>query len=238
MREKPILFSAPMVQAILAGKKIQTRRVIKPEVSAGFDVGRGTEDAKAGYPFVEDKFGDWLPAVRFAPCQPGDLLWVREAWRVAAWREEDGIQVEYRADASCSHWIQPPEEQFDDLWEQSTNDAIVAGLATDENGDYSWGHGECPTRWRPSIFMPRWASRLTLRVTNVRAERLQDISDADICAELGCPLDYPGPGPAPYQRNLRGAFAGLWDSINAKRGYTWTSNPWVWAITFERVTIP
>jgi hypothetical protein len=227
MREKPILFSAPMVQAILAGKKTQTRRVVKQRSWVGQDGGVYTLDKKEGIVPLSEVYG-----------KPGDLLWVRETWRVAAWREEDGIQVEYRADASCSHWIQPPEEQFDDLWEQSTNDAIVAGLATDENGDYSWGHGECPTRWRPSIFMPRWASRLTLRVTNVRAERLQDISDADICAELGCPLDYPGPGPAPYQRNLRGAFAGLWDSINAKRGYTWTSNPWVWAITFERVTIP
>jgi hypothetical protein len=229
MREKPILFSALMVQAILAGKKTQTRRVIKPQpVTNG--------------PWIEWKGASWTdawtpaPIWVMAPYQVDDLLWVRETWRVAAWREEDGIQVEYRADASCSHWIQPPEEQFDDLWEQSTNDAIVAGLATDENGDYSWGRDECPTRWRPSIFMPRWASRLTLRVTNVRAERLQDISHADICAELGCESEYSGPGPAPYQRDLHGAFANLWNFINAKRGFSWASNPWVFAYTFDQVT--
>jgi len=232
MREKPILFSAPMVQAILAGKKTQTRRVIKPDVSAGFDVGRGTEDAKAGYPFIEDKFGNWLPAVRFAPYQPGDLMWVRERWRVAAWSEEDGIQVEYRSDASYSHWIQPP-DGIDDLWEQSTDDAIMAGLVTDENGDYSWGRDECPTRWRPSIFMPRWASRITLRVTGVRAERLQEISEEDAKAE-GVGAWHDTTAGTIY----RPEFQLLWNAINAKRGYTWTSNPWVWAITFERVTIP
>jgi len=108
--------------------------------------------------------------------------------------------------------------------------------------------GEYPARlkdthvWRPSIFMPRWASRITLNITEVRAERLQDISEEDAIAEgVTGPHDvwYPAfrvPGDSkPRYSSAKSAFTDLWDSINAKRGFGWDTNPWVWAISFERV---
>lgn len=99
--------------------------------------------------------------------------------------------------------------------------------------DKSGGHG-----WKPSIHMPRWASRITLEVTGVRVERVQDISEADCCAELGAPREWPGPGPEPYKRNLRGSFAERWNLINGKReGCAWPDNPWVWVVEFRRVQL-
>ena len=83
--------------------------------------------------------------------------------------------------------------------------------------------------------MPRWASRITLEIVDIRFERLQEISEADCCAELGAPLVWPGDGPEPYHRDLRGAYRYLWDSLNAKRGYPWSNNPLVWVISFTAV---
>ena len=127
------------------------------------------------------------------------LAWVRETW--SGWEDQAGIRVRDR------------EPGPDLVWHWA-------------DGDPSYGLWEKP---RPSIHMPRWASRLTLRVTDIRAERVQDISDADVLAE----------GIFPYMhkrgdaRTLHGDFARLWDSINAERGYGWDVNPWVWAISFE-----
>jgi hypothetical protein len=90
-------------------------------------------------------------------------------------------------------------------------------------------------QWQPSIFMPRWASRITLELTGVRVERLQDISEEDCCRETGAPLRWEGPGLEPYKRDMRGCFRNLWNMINAKRGYSWESNPWVWVIDFKKV---
>jgi hypothetical protein len=100
----------------------------------------------------------------------------------------------------------------------------------------------CPTKWRPSIHMPREAARLFLKVTNVRAERLWDITEEDARAEgVKDPYDYQPPVyyEQPQMRGLeinKSAFAGLWDSIN-KRQDGWDANPWVWAIEFEKVTL-
>ena len=90
-------------------------------------------------------------------------------------------------------------------------------------------------KWKPSIHMPRWVSRITLEVKDVGVERLQGISEEDCCHEMGCPVIWPGPGPEPYKRDLRGCFKILWDSLNAKRGYSWDVNPFVWVITFRRI---
>ena len=99
----------------------------------------------------------------------------------------------------------------------------------DRAGMRQWG-------WelRPSIFMPRWASRITLEITEVRVQRVQEIGDEDAQAE-GCAMGYDGPYSFHQGFNFRGGFMALWDSINAKRGFGWDANPWVWAISFKKV---
>ena len=182
-RDRGILFSAPMVQAILAGGKTQTRR---PALRA------------SEYPMVPAR----CPYGRI-----GDLLWVRETWGLLDTEPSDG-----------------PER------------AHVFYRATD---------GKRPELryqlWRPSIFMPRWASRLTLRIVDVRAQRLQEISEADARAEGVRPsaaltvVDNHGSWHPELANTHRGALACLWDSLNAKRA-PWGANPPVWAITFELVS--
>jgi hypothetical protein len=185
MKERPILFSGPMVQAILDGRKTQTRRVVKPQPEYWEQTG--------GYHYPLDKKpyrGAPVGRVRSIDeyrCpygQPGDRLWVRETWHQYA-----GGEVIYRADYG-------PE-------------SYQAGAKG----------------WRPSIFMPRWASRITLEITGVRVERVQDISADDARAEgVSAPDVLP-----------RSKFATLWDSINAKRGYGWDMNPWCWCVEFKAV---
>jgi len=175
MTEKPILFSAPMVRAILAGRKTQTRRI---------------QNGRNRY-------------------SVGDRLWVREthAWadKMAEGVErEDPVCVAYRADQTA---ISHEHENVH---------------ALDTTG-WNWER----FKWRPSIFMPRWASRITLDVTAVRVERLQEITQEDAIAEGVGELGWI----VPRQRE-REAFSELWDSINAKRA-AWASNPWVAVVTFK-----
>jgi len=186
MTERPILFSGEMVRAILAGRKTQTRRVIK---CTGLDClgacGVAGEDMRfAGR--------DWVGNSVLLKCphgQRGSKLWVRETW------QED------------------PVGEFG-----------ICYKAT--------GHNEkCKVHshlWRPSIFMPRHASRLTLEITGVRVERVQDISEDDAKAEGVEPF-------APDDGRYRIGYAELWDSINAKRGFGWEVNPWAWVLEFKRV---
>ena len=167
MKERPIIFSAEMVQAILDGRKTQTRRVMKVPPREINGVGIVYESDKCPYG------------------QPGNRLWVRETW--AYWGS-----------------IETPE-------------AIIYRTDGDKAG----------VRWRPSIYMPRKYSRITLEVTGVRVERVQDISHRDALAE-GVSYDVSQDDGAPVPR-----FQKLWDSINAKRGYSWDKNPWVWVVEFK-----
>ena len=228
MKERPILFSDPMVKAILNGRKTMTRRVIKHDVpfatSTYFDeeTSRWYWDMKCG---VAD------PCLGKCPYgQPGDRLWVRETWRVGSWREDDGqIAVDFKADGfPHQKWRTVPDpDKFNDLWEESTQEAEkVYGMKE----RYGWKPGKSPCRWRPSIFMPRWAARIILEITAIRVERLGDITIEDAQAEGVTPLGVEGDG-----RRWRAAFRELWDSLNAKRGYGWDANPWVWVIEFRRL---
>jgi hypothetical protein len=182
VKERPILFSGPMVRAILAWTKTQTRRVVRGDFTLVDDwphrlIGGDGHEVALACPYGV----------------PGDRLWVRETWRSDDFAPDDPSRTIYRADGP------------DDLIRETRG--II--------------------RWRPSIFLPRYRSRLTLEVTAVRVERLQDISEEDAEAEGAFAL-----GDAACSH--REWFMGGWDSINGKRA-PWASNPWVWVVTFRRL---
>lgn len=212
MTERPIIFSGPMVRAILEGRKTQTRRVMKPQPSSECapievctypptKVDRHGEEYPGAPIFgatSEDGYEGW----RSPFGQPGDTIWVRETFSMSP----DGPV--YRASESDAGMLEP-------------GDSIV---------------------WKPSIHMPRAIARLFLRVTAVRVERLQDISAEDVKAE-GLPIHVVEHTFRKCYRDddERAArriecFRDLWDGLNATRGYGWDSNPWVWVVSFDRLT--
>jgi hypothetical protein len=202
MSERPILFSAPMVRAILDGRKQQTRRVVKPQDSVE------THEDKSGVIDVIHLHSPRCPgycdyACKF-PCPygaAGDRLWVRETWSKA--KSCNAHDLFYRADGDRQYGKQ-----------------------------HALSYVEREDRWRPSIHMPRWASRITLELTGVRVERLQDISDDDAKAEGVVRNEWSwDDGESPTTD--REAFECVWVAING-RG-SWDANPWVWVIDF-RVT--
>lgn len=200
MTERPILFSGPLVRAILEGRKTQTRRVVKPQPMGGFTPWKHAD----GYWMQKSSATGHFhkPDLHCPYGAPGDRLYVREAFRPTEWAADgDYGVVQYRADG-LEMEVEAPGVSF--------NKMFPPALSID--------------RWRPSIHMPRWASRLILEVVSVRAERLQAITYDDVEAE-GVDI---GGGWGWVQD-----WADLWDSINAKRGYGWDSNPWVWVVEFK-----
>ena len=196
MKEHPIIFSGPMVRAILEDRKTQTRRVIKPQPEI---VDKEPRYRKNTWALWSDKIPKYKGGL-IVSCpygKPGDLLYVKETWRPIASSE----QLLYRAD-------------------------IYNVMAWDEFG-----------KWHPSIHMPRWASRITLEITDVRVERVQEISEENAIAE-GMQGDIYGEdmgiSPRVDSHSVRINFMDLWDSINLKRGYGWDVNPWVWVLGFKK----
>lgn len=192
MADKGIIFSAPMVRALLEGRKTQTRRLLKNAPhGAGWHC--DPADTASGYRFVANGGTPAMPCV--APYAVGDRLYVREACNT-----DFCEQVLYRADGGS---------------------AVDAGYAREP-------------KWRPSIHMPRSASRLWLQVTDVRVQRLQAISEADAIAEscagcLGANPDFPDEwDPSPREE-----FRDLWNSLHGKEGERWQDNPWIVAVSFE-----
>ncbi len=236
-RERPILFSAPMVRAILADQKTQTRRVVKPqppEILPAYapkvywpardrHMTHGDPDGAAYLQF--ERPGDYDGAhvmrggfgFRCRYGQPGDWLWVRETWMDLA-----GTGVEHRSrDGKLQRYAYGADTKPGSYGDQCRKDY---GL-----------------KWRPSIHMPRWASRITLEVTAIRVERLQDISEADAQAEGVTPKWEPGCSGRLMEalggfsfRPAASAYAELWEQINGPG--SWSANPWVWVIEFKRVT--
>lgn len=214
MSVKPILFSGPMIRALLEGRKTQTRRIIKPQpgadvTSAGVisrsDVGKTDEWSwLSGVPGDVDTWGfEGDFKTRY---QPGDLLWVRETW---------GIN-------NYEYFGEPiPKARPDDLASEQ-----MVYFATEDDCEIL---SDMPKR--PSIYMPRWFSRLTLEVTNVRVQRLWEITEEDAEGE-GAWHWAEAYDDARVMDTPREAFAHLWDSINEMRGFGWGANPWVAAITF------
>ncbi|HUU40495.1 MAG TPA: hypothetical protein VMW42_06130 [Desulfatiglandales bacterium] len=196
MKEHPIIFSGPMVRAILDGRKTQTRRVIKPQPEI---VDKEPRYRKNTWALWSDKIPKYKGGL-IVSCpygKPGDLLYVKETWRPIASSE----QLLYRAD-------------------------IYNVMAWDEFG-----------KWHPSIHMPRWASRITLEITDVRVERVQEISEENAIAEGVQGNIYGedmGISPRVDSHSVRINFMDLWDSINLKRGYGWDVNPWVWVLGFKK----
>lgn len=201
-RERPILFSGPMVQALLAGTKTQTRRVVK--------VTRRTEWLLRGDwadSFITNPGNKLLDECPYGT--KGDRLWVKEAWA-------------YRLDMDHLNGTELYDAGVREAWYWADGPGRCCNT----------GCNGAAGRVRAARFMPRWASRITLEITEVRVQRLQEISEADAIAE-GCravsmhSLDCDSIPPSRE-------FAALWDSINGAG--SWSSNPWVWAISFRRVT--
>lgn len=200
MKERPILFSGPMVRAILDGRKTQTRRVVRPEIGAGNHVGFSQDlgwhiwwdcahDGPSGPHFTESA------PLRCPYGQPGDLLYVRETWQL------------HHTERLGEYGGGP--EVLDDVWggavptdEQPHSTAVLYRATDDDDEDWPW---------RPSIHMPKWAARIWLEITDVRVERLSEISDEDARAE--------------GYEDAWGFLAGDWAS-----GYD--PSLWVWVVSF------
>jgi hypothetical protein len=222
MKEKPVIFSAPMVRAILGGRKTQTRRVIKPQPVC--DSLKLFEDGKYYHELftMENERGEKRVVMHGGyKCSysVGDLLWVREKFRL--------VDFSY----------------VDDDWSASVQ--YAADQKTGARLHYLKNKGDEKTGWRSPIHMPKAAARLSLRVTGVRCERAQDITAEDVKAEGidvnndvpdGCP---PDSDEHKSIKNRDKAFSKflygeLWDKLNRERGYGWDANPWVWVVGFER----
>lgn len=203
MRERPILFSAPMVRAILDGRKTQTRRIVKNADYYACISGDCPHE-------TQSECDKSMP--RFCPYGiPGDRLWVRECWTPDHRDFYPHFPAVYKADAAYNYDRNEKGEVYSP--EQK-----------------SW----YPYRWRPSIHMPRWASRITLEVVGVRVERVQDISEADAEAE-GFERTFAADG-SEYGAGLTTAteaFAALWSKITGPA--SWSENPWVWVVEFRRI---
>ncbi len=210
VRARPILFSGEMVRAILRGEKTQTRRIIKPQPEHGVE--------RCWYTGSGWAFGakDGACTCSEVPCRfiAGDLLWVRETW----------------LELDRDHWHDYRKRRADliDCSGRPRRNSCAYRADTDADGDEI--RKEYGYKWTPSIHMPRWASRITLEITDVRVQRLHDIKEPDAIAE-GC--------KGRSYRDGRGyesaghAFSLLWESINGPG--SWESNPFVWAITFKKL---
>ena len=213
VKERAIIFSGGMVRAILEGRKTQTRRVVKWPVSI-------SDHGVSHSPMVMRGGIWWKPEEICSYGRPGDRLWVRESFN---WSADDELLLgeNHRKCPERAGW-------------RADN---VVWRADGERQHPEWG----TARWRTSIHLPRWASRITLEVVRVRVERVQEITPTDAIAE-GCvwfgKYDHPIRGGIPSlleQRTPVQEFAKIWTEINAKRGWGWEVNPWVWVVEFRKM---
>lgn len=221
MRERPILFSGAMVHSIRADRKTQTRRVAKPQPWC--PVVGPRHPVKIDRHGI-DRHGDEYEGRICPHGRQDDRLWVRETWAETD-RYCGTPVVTYRAGGCIA---------------VGRDGALGPDMLLPT---YAWPDTPEPDRWRPSIFMPRWASRITLEIIDVRVERLQDISEADAVAEgvsrdaEGRWLDYENEAMGGYfdhpTHGARSSFQSLWHSINGRE--SWIANPWVWVIEFRRI---
>ena len=204
---KPIIFSAESVRAILQGRKTQTRRVVKPQP---LDVPWCTDSVNGDHFYDKAKGSSvWL----LPPYQPGDILWVREAWAIY----DLFANPEYLTNNTEGAWF----------WNKKFEPSMVKNVVY--KADFN--EGKFKGAWRPSIHMPRAAARIFLRVSDVSVERLHEMDEQDATGEgmIGPPPGihwHDGMELSPIMCALDD-YAALWDILYAKRGYPWDSNPWV-----------
>jgi len=217
VKERPILFSGPMVRALLDGRKTQTRRVVKPmpKWAERFPI-CDPDNMAAGHQiwWWDGKF-DRVGVSQDCPYgKPGDRLWVKETWRPTKSFEPWDMDVTYRADG-----------------ERRT-------VKDGEFGDRDWTMPKAAATGNVSpLFMPRWAARVVLEITDVRVERLHEITEGDSIAEGAD--QYASSTKLrrdrPYDSSLNGiyreGFSELWEAINGAG--SWAANPWVWAVSFR-----
>ncbi|MBP4063487.1 hypothetical protein J9896_08745 [Acinetobacter baumannii] len=218
MKERPILFNSEMVRAILEGRKTQTRRLLKEKLiseQAEFECGNRPNVTRSE-PNLQYYIDNGCP---FG--QIGDRLWVRETWRI----DPNASGWSMNEDEPCSGWIDYKAGGTSEVTAPSFN-AVQKSFP---KGEVDWDF--LPFNWRPSIHMPRWASRILLEITEIRVERLNEITEADAKAEG---LDnsrseaaiqigwYELPVPA---------FRRVWEWIYGKG--SWKQNPWVWVVEFK-----
>lgn len=205
IKERPILFSAPMVRAILDGRKTVTRRPVKVQPRSRADIGSYGK----GQPFIRNPdVTERNPECPFG--NPGDRLWVRETFMDLL-----GTGVEHRPDPNG------PLQRY----------AYRADYPPGSHSDEA--RKDFGLKWKPSIHMPRAACRILLEITDVRVERLQDISRADIRAEgLQCPPELASDDVSP---NYRDWYPAAWRQLWESTGGDWAANPWVWVVEFKRV---
>ena len=232
MKERGMIFNGEMVRAILDGRKMQTRRPIKWKQTRFTEIGEREDGSK--WPWSEDAEHTcdfWHPCPFGAV---GDRIWVRETWGVASHAfSDDGLMID---------WV--PDRPATAIHEMPFGNGYYSGYAIyAADGDFTWGdddgYEDGRSCWKPSIHMPRAASRILLEITDVRVERLNAISEEDARAEGiidgGC-LNCGEPDPcgcANPEPDATDAFAYLWQSIYGQEN--WNANPWVWVISFKRV---
>jgi hypothetical protein len=216
VREKPIIFSTEMVRAILDGRKTMTRRICKDIAGYDFKWGLDKEPYIGNYKiFAKTESGKW------------DWVTLENQWL---------YDLQTAVDDNRTHLLKCPYGQPGDrLWVRETWADNIPGCPNGitYKADHIDPKGDGPAnpiKWKPSIHMPKAAARIWLEVTNVRGERLREITEEDAIAE-GIRI---GIGGMPYF-SCREAFAALWNSLNAKRGYGWEQNPWAWVVEFRRV---
>jgi hypothetical protein len=210
-RERPIIFSGPMVRAILAGAKTQTRRLIKPQPGPDIDPDR----LRSCRPMRRELYTFLGNPDLNPPCEisirprwfVGDRLWVREAFVIGYDVDDSGYLVMTDKDG---------DELPEKAWYRATESDGFTWM-TDEG----WRTERIP--WKSAIHMPRWASRITLEITGVKVERLQALNEWDAFSE----------GAPACEGSHVAAFAGIWESIHGPG--SWAANPWVWVLTFSRL---
>ncbi|EKS8533925.1 hypothetical protein AAIP97_003385 [Klebsiella pneumoniae] len=235
MKERGMIFNGEMVRAILDGRKTQTRRIMAPQPADDIERGIFPNPEVIGWKSSRRHKHGSTTAHFCHYGKPGDRIWVRETWGVVSHAfSDDGLMID---------WV--PDRPATAIHEMPFGNGYYSGYAIyAADGDFTWGdddgYEDGRSCWKPSIHMPRAASRILLEITDVRVERLNAISEEDATAEGVPPAgsllpDYPGTFLTPKGdfATAKVAFQRLWESIYGAEN--WQANPWVWVIEFKRI---
>ena len=219
MRELPIIMGADSVRAMLDGRKTQTRRVVNKKALDRFKFSPSGELLGS----FNESHPEWViyPTVDDAPYRVGDRLWVKETWGVVSHTFDENENI-------CDWKPNRPAKPIRELkFGTGYYDGHVIYKA---DGGFEWNAGddcsiETKIAWKSPLFMPRWASRITLEITDIRVGMVQDITPEDALKEGFCNYG--------TDVDTLDAFCEAWQKLNAKRGYPWEKTPWVWVVTFK-----